>query len=243
MGWLISIAVALLTGLAAGAGAFWLGFCCVRWYRITSFEGAAGYAVMAFAIVGAFAGVLVGLTTARMVALLGAGEPGFGRQLLGALSVAAGLLALVALIARMQADVPPTLGGRRLNLLVEFRFPPDQISRPEVTDQEAAFTLGSMERFRRRTRATRVGQVFPDQLRREDGRWVLPARVPLFTGRGKRLVFVTTSGRSEGFLVPLPSRPGRQHTTWSDWLPRPRHDGGQAQNRLVYRFRVEPEPE
>ena len=68
MSWLATIFVALLTaavGLVLGG---YLASLAVGWYRVSSFEGGAGYFVVGFALLGAVVGLLLGLGVSRVAA-------------------------------------------------------------------------------------------------------------------------------------------------------------------------------
>ena len=55
MGWVLVLLVALLTG---GVGLLLGGVvmaACVRWFRVSSFEGKSGYAIVAMALLGSWA--------------------------------------------------------------------------------------------------------------------------------------------------------------------------------------------
>src|SRR5690606_8879142 len=114
MGWLASFAVAVLSGGVALVVAGFVANACVTWYRVSGFEGKAGYAVVAVALLGGIAGFVIGLVTARVVAA--SEKPGFLLALGSALGVVVGLAALVLLVARLFADVPPRLGGQEMML-------------------------------------------------------------------------------------------------------------------------------
>jgi hypothetical protein len=68
LSWILSIVVAMLTGIAALFVAGLIASLCVDWYRISSFEGGSGYFVVFTALGGAVAGLFVGLVVARLIA-------------------------------------------------------------------------------------------------------------------------------------------------------------------------------
>ena len=69
---------AVLGCLLAG----WIASLCVEWYRISSFEGGAGYYVVFLALGGAFAGFAIGAVTSLVVMLQqGNFARGFGASL------------------------------------------------------------------------------------------------------------------------------------------------------------------
>jgi hypothetical protein len=71
-------------------------------------------------------------------------------------------------------------------------------------------------------RKSRDGKLKFAEARLENGRWVIPAEVLLFTMRGHRSIDFAMGDRSfGGFLIPLPARPGKKFQQWSDWFPNP----------------------
>ena len=231
MSWLISFLAALLSGIAGLLLAGFIASACVSWYHIPNREGAAGYYVIFLAIGGGIAGFIIGLIVARIVA--GNIGPGFGREFGVAIAVIVVIAGIFALLARVFADVPPEIDGRDLSLEVEFRFPetPPAEEAPTASG-EWDFRLASLAGNTQRT--FRLGKVHSENARIEEGRWIVPAEVPVFTSRGKRVVLLQRDSEApNGFLVPLPSRPGRRSLEWSDWLP-----AGVA-DKLSFRFRVQ----
>lgn len=241
MSWLASIGVAILTGALALFLAGFVANACVTWYRVSGFEGKAGYFVVATALLGGIAGFVLGLVLARLVAagaIPGVGR-GFGPGLGVACAVVLGIAAVVALVCRLLADVPPRLRGQELMLQVELRLPSGAASPVELSGK-SSITLGSV--VARRRRSAREGTLAPADARLIDGRWVVPGEVFLFTGRGERLLEVQLDGKSAGgFLMPVPARPCAAHEQWSDWLPRPLpgHEPW-PDDKISYRFRVRP---
>jgi len=229
MGWLGSILVALLTG---GLGLLAAGLvmnACVAWYRVSHFEGKAGYAVVTVALLGGIAGFVVGLATARVV----------GTGFLGSLGIASGAVMLLALlsaaVARALADVPPTIDGQELTLEIEVRLP---AGATVGTGSEPYFHLHSV--VRRTARKSGRGEIRPTEARLEDGRWIVPGSAHLFTGRGMRSIGIVLPGQEPfGFLVPLPARPKPAHEAWSDWFPRPKPPNPPwPDSKPSFRFRV-----
>lgn len=238
MNWSISIAAALLSGVVGLLLAGFIANACTSWYHMSSREGASGYYVMFMGIGGGIAGIVIGLITARVVAHhYGSG---MGKELGGSLVVILLLAGTWALLARLLADVPPTLDGRDLILEVEFRFPnnlPDD--QPPTATGEWDFRLISLSGQTQRT--YRTGQLQTNAVRRNEGHWHLPATAAVFTERGKRVISLTRDGHDAGgFLLALPSRPGPNHLEWSEWLPRQQASGQPwPSDKMAYRFRVQ----
>jgi len=218
MSWLSSIVIALLTGALGLFSAGLIMNACVKWYRISSFEGASGYAVVFTALLGGVAGLVIGLVTARFVAA--GGSPGFLKGLACSWGIVLGLAGLATLLSWTLADIPPKIDGQELDLVVEIRLPVGVTNSPAAGTGESYLTLGSSVRHKQRKSQRGVLKVA--EARVEGGRWIVPGEVHLFTMRGQRSLGLMLNGESlAGFVVPLPARPGREYEQWSDWGPRP----------------------
>lgn len=189
---------------------------------MSSREGASGYFVVFVAGGGGVVGFALGLAVAR--AVVARHGPGFLLETGAALGVVLALAGLAALVWRLLGDVAPTIDGRDLELEVELRFPLDDASAPPTAKGAWSFELASVVAGTRRD--VRTDTVDRDDARREDGRWIVPARVPLFTEREKRAIRLQSGvGDACGFPVPLPARPGTAFEAWSAWLPREEASG------------------
>jgi len=233
MKWLASIAVAILTSIIGMFAAGVVGGLLVDWYRISSFEGGAGFFVVAIAIFGLMGSFVIGLITARVVAARP--TPGFMKAFGAACGVVIGILAVIAGGARLLADIPPTIDGETLFLQIELRWPAesgaDPKSIPGIGYTRLGTSTGSV------VRRTEEGPLFVEDARREDGRWIVPGAVDVFTARGQRVLMVGIGETELGaFIVPLPGHPRQDQRTWSEWLPRPR--SGSKADQYTYRFRV-----
>lgn len=237
MSWLASFFVAFVTAVAAAISSGFAADLSVSWYRITSREGASGYFVVGMGLLGFLGGAVVGLVVSRIVA--GGPSPGLAKALGLSLGAVLAVVGSIAGVARALADVPPEVDGEPLWLVVEVRFPPDRWASAAELPADAVLRLGACGRLDRTVRVQRDGLLFADDARREEGGWVVPGIVELFTSRGLRILDVVLEGNSAaGFIVPVPAHPGAREREWSDWLPRPRPDGGPAATPLTYRFRV-----
>jgi len=238
MSWLLSILVGFLTAAAGGVIAGAIASGAVSWYRISSFEGGSGYFVVGMIILGLMAGLLIGVIGARIVA---AGpNPGFLKALGVGVGVVVGLGVLIGGAARLLADVPPTVGGQELHVMVEVRWPEGEpVPDPEST--RARIALGSVSGARV-LRGSSDGPLWLGDVRLEEGRQVVPGAVELFTERGKRVIDIQVGDSSlAGFLLPIPRRPGRRHFEWSPWYPTPR--GGSEPwppHKFSIRYRIQP---
>lgn len=239
MTWLTSIIAALISGLTGLFLAGLIANACTSWYSISSREGQSGYYVIFMALGGGIVSFVLGLITARIVvAKFGAG---FGKELGASLALILVVAGLWALLARSFADVPPEIEGRDLVLEVEFRFPDTHRGdRPPTADGEWEFLLNSLSGHTCRTHER--GIISTDAARLDGGQWIVPATVSLFTERGGRSVSIAPKDarESSGFLLPIPSRPGKELLEWSVWLPRQQPDGKPwPPNKMSCRFRLQ----
>ncbi len=246
MSWLVALLVAVLSGVASLFLAGFVADACVSWYRISSRDGGAGYFVVFTAMLGGIAGTILGLIVARIVASQIA--PGFTRELVGSLSVVLLVTGVIALTARILGDVPPTIDGRDLILEVEIRFPNnDTGDKPPTSIGDWQFTLSSISG--NVSRKSRYGEIRNDLARFEDGQWIVPASVELFTERGGRAVTISNKDSIEsiGFLLPIPRRPDDEYLEWSGWFPKQQSDGSpwpstQASCRFRLKKTIPPPP-
>lgn len=227
MTWLASIAVAILSGLATMLAAGFVATLAVDWHRISSFEGNSGYFVVGLALVGLVGGVIVGFVVSRYLG------HGFLKALGVSLAITGGCIGVIGGISRLLADVPPTLGGETVALAVEFRWPAGQ-PLPAADSTEWFLRLHSLTAGTLRT--SRNGPLWREDARQEDGHWIVPGAVSLFTERGDRIIdVVPDSILKNGFKVPIGRSPKRSQLEWSEWLPRTTGPDG-----ITYRFRVVP---
>ena len=239
MSWLGSFGVAVLASLAGGGAALLVALGWSSWFRWSTFEGASGYAIVAWVLGGLLLGLVLGLVVSRLV------DAGAAHAFARAVGIAVGILGVsagaLAAGGRVLADVPPEIDGEQLMLMVEVRWPATQRERPSRSDASAlrlGAVGGGVERRSER------GPLWTEDMRQIDGRWVATGAVALFTERRDRALSVALGDvpadtASHAFLVPLPRRPGRAELQWSPWLPRMREGATALPGGLTYRFRVQ----
>jgi hypothetical protein len=238
MGWPSSILIAVLTGAAGTVLAGLIAALSVEWYHISGREGESGYFVVAIAFLGLIAGLVIGLVASRVVA--GRNRPGF----LKALGISFGIVLAIGSVggglARALADVPPEIDGQSLMLAVEVRWPAGHVRSPADEPGQGFLTLGSVTRASHLQRASVRGPLWKEDARLVDGRWVAPGAVEVFTSRGIRSLDISIDTTSlGGFIVPLPSHPGRGDLEWSEWLPESLNGAPWPADRFSYRYRVQ----
>lgn len=238
MSWVLSIFVGLLTAVAASLEAGFVADLCVGWYRISSFEGASGYFVVLMGLLGGIVGLVVGIVCSRLA------RPNFFGGLGWSLGSTAGLALLAGGIARLGADLPPQIDGRDLELAIEVRGPEGFVV-PQSTEGNRA----TAEVIVFHARSQPEGELRLDKATQVEGRWVVPATVPLQTSSSQKFLRVYfNQDYNELFPLPLRSRPRDEDFEWSAWVeagwpvdqPKP---APEATFRMRYRVQiVEPPP-
>lgn len=233
MKWLLAACSGFVCAILACVLAGWIASLCVEWYRISSFEGAAGYYVVFIALGGAVAGFALGVITT----LLTSGrQDGFARGIGISIAATVGVAALALGFAWLLGDIPPTLHGDRLQLLVELQAPPGWKPSKKMLRGGYSIRLESISAVNA-VRGTKYGQIDWSNATEQNGRAIVPASVFLFTGTGKRGLTATIEDTPAiHFQVPLPAHPGAEFEQWSDWLPENSEPGNHGGFR--YRFRV-----
>ncbi len=241
MHWIIYFLLSLPVAIVGLLGGGLISSACVSWYHISGREGGSGYFIIFMALIGAIVGLVTGLVTCGVMG------PQNGLGYLKAFGSAAGVLATVAVVITglcwVLADIPPKIEGRPLVLQVEVMLPVDVKKSPANGSGGSSMSLHSS--INHRSRANETGTLKPDDARLENGRWIVPGEVEVFTMRGLRSVGFKLNGEDlMGFIVPLPARPGKKYLEWSDWGPRP-PAGYPAwpDTNPSYRFRVQKIPE
>lgn len=242
MTWLISLGTGVITAVL---GALALGFLADRWtiwFRVSNFEGAAGYYVLFYGLLGAVGGFLVGVACSRHV-VQGA-ESHFVRGLFLALRWIASVMGGLAVLSYFAADHPPVLQGRRLVLDLELRAPP---TAPFGT-ADGTRPMVSLESRPGKTVAYGVPEA--SQVQRLTEGWRLSFTLPLASSSATRAVRVGGSKEFHLlFLLSLRPKPTKVDFEWSGWqqptevdpaLP-PGAEGGSGYE-LRYRVGFLPEP-
>jgi hypothetical protein len=234
MSWLSSFFVAILTGIVAAVAGGFVAAGCVEWYHISSHEGGSDLFSLAIGFFSGIGGFAAGLILSRFI----------GSAFLAGLGICAGgtlgVAGVAALIAYGLADIPPTLNGHALDLIVEFRLPkgaPDPSASP--TGKET-IELYARNPWNLTPRKTKQGTLQIAEAKQVEGRWIIPGSVWIFTTRGPRGVsisFEPTHGF--GFELEFPRHPGQQYQQWSEWLPRTMAGKPWPDTEMSYRFRIE----
>jgi hypothetical protein len=209
----------------------------VDWYRISSFEGGSGYFVVFAALDSMFGGLVLGVVAARIVAA--GANPGFLKGLGASWALVLAIGGVVAGTARALADVPPTLGGEQLMLLVELRWPASQQASPAIGATPHAVELGALSG--NTLRASKAGPLWMEDARLEDGRWIVPGAVEIFTNRGARVLRIQPEiAGAMGLALSMHGSPGTTDLAWTEWMPRARPGAPPLPDGFSYRTKVIP---
>ncbi len=235
MSWLLSILVGAITAVLGGILTGFVASLAVDWYNVPSREGASGYFVIMLILLALIVGMVIGLVVSRQVAARP--DPGFFKSLGLSLAIGLGLIGGIGGIARLLADVGPTIDGKKLLVNVELQWPPGL--EPEPAPPEGMWVRLSSSSGRV-VRVSESGPMWREDARLEEGRWVVPGAVDLFTSRGERSITFEPEGTTPvGYLLPLSAWPGRKYLQWSPWLPRQKSGGPPVSTeQFRYRFRL-----
>jgi hypothetical protein len=236
MNWINSFFVAVLTGILTGVAGGFAAAGYVSWYRVSSREGQSGYAVIAIVLLSCLVGFLGGLIGSRFAG--GPGVSGFFTGLGITAGSMVGLVGILALIAWGLADIPPTINGHELDLVVEARLPKGAERPPVIEGKQYIWfesgPIGGPARAREFS-ALDVGKAT-----QVDGRWVVPGSVRISTTRDPRFLTIDLGApQAIGFQLLFPGHPGAGYKQWSEWLPPARGADPWPESRISYRFRIE----
>jgi hypothetical protein len=211
--WLLSIVVGLASAVTGFVGAWIVAVLCVGWYRVSSFEGEAGYFVVLLALLGMVVGFAVGIGCARIAVRRGIAK--FRQALALGVGATAGLVLLAGLVSRLFADLPPRIDGHDLELSIELRGPKGFVV-PQPRDggypPEAEVVV-----FDGRSQPT--GELRLAEAKQVDGRWIVTATVPLDTSASQKFLRAYLN-EDYNLLFPLPlrSHPDERDREWSAWV-------------------------
>jgi hypothetical protein len=238
MSWLASFLVAVLSSATAVVVGGVVASACVDWFRIPGREGASGYFVVIIALLSGLGGFLVSFVLSRFTG--GPGSAGFFKGLGISAGSMVGLGLVAAGIAWLLADIPPTIDGHELDLVVEVRLPKGA-PLPVSENGRPFLVLESRDGAGGPARASESGILDVRQAREQDGCWVIPGSVFIFTTRGHRMLTVVLDEKqATGFEVPFPGHPDARYAQWSGWLPSGNDGKPWPETLMSYRFRIQP---
>ncbi|MGC4051634.1 MAG: hypothetical protein QM757_19960 [Paludibaculum sp.] len=237
MNWLLTILVGIITAVACGAAACYLGTLCVEWYSISSFEGGSGYFVAFLTLFGAVLGLILGIITSRVIA--GSASPGFLRAQGTSLVEVILLFCVVALFCRLGGTIAPTIDGEPLQLEVELKCPRGVIPAEQPDHPYMNCTLTPLDGGNNRL-SSQGGEMLWKKAVESDDQWTVPCRVPLFSDRPRRTVRILVNASTDiEFMLDLPAKPRGEHLNWGNWRSdRFLEEKDKPVNGYSYRFRV-----
>lgn len=225
MNWLASFGIGVLCAVLGGISAGYIADRCIVWFHISSFEGKSGYFFVALILVGLLAGLLVGLVVSRLITA--------PLQAVGAAAAIVLAIGLAVLgVARLTGDVPPTIRGDGLNVILELRYPvgatPDDRPYP---DGDSA-TMTPVDERGYENRRTTLAFVDWSRARVDQGSTIVPFLLSLHSASAKRRVHIRLKGSEIAtVMLPIPAHPKPEHERWTDWIG--------ANEGISYRLRVQ----
>ena len=140
--------------------------------------------------------------------------PSFFRGLGWSFGSTAGLALLVGGISRLGADLPPQIDGHDLELAIEVRGPEGFVVPPSTEGYRP-----SAEVIVFHSRSQPAGELRLEKAMQVEGRWVVPATVPLQTSSSQNFLRVYfNQDYNELFPLPLRSHPSHEDFEWSAWV-------------------------
>ncbi len=235
MNWGTTVITALLGGLLGGLGGLALSFACVEWYRIPSREGASGYFTIFCILAGAVSGCVLAAVAARIASSSAGGS--LWTQYAAGLGTVVAAVTLAGAWAYLAADREPEMKGEAADLVFEVRLASKQTERPAWPDEELRLQLVSCVGRDRRPTSWRNAEFDRGAFRQDDGQWILPARVPVFTNRGVFCVNLTLGERDDGFWPFFGPRPLPTQWEWSEWYATNKSTNKPPRDCVMYRFK------
>ena len=212
MSWLVSVLVGLLM---ATFGALYAGFmanAAVTWLRVSSFEGGSGYFVVLLGLAGLIGGLILGIVVSRYAG--GPGFAGFAKALGWSALAVGGSITLLGGMAWLSAEREPLVSGRPIDLVVEVSVPAGlEAEVRRQSDKPYAILFGGD--------TSRTGDLQLEQSRKEDGRWIVGARVEIHNTSAQRMAGVALRAAPEQYFdLSLPAKPALSEQ-WSAWMTEP----------------------
>jgi len=207
--------IALVTALAGGILAVFVGDYLTKLAHVPEMEGQRGMTVFFLCIpLGLLAGLVIGIIAAILVRRQGAA--GFLVAQGWSLLVLCGVAGLIGGVPYLLSDKPPKLDGKRLNLEFELRAPAT-FKIPEHPDgysiRVSLYTNNRQSRF-----------AFIDwsSIAKDAEHVTIPGKLPLLTHGKTRSLLASIGNEPAGSqfveLKNLPPAPRKEDEVWSDWI-------------------------
>lgn len=211
MSWFSSICIGLLTGLLGCLSAGFLTSLCVRWFRISSFEGNSGYFVIRIGLLGGIVGLIGGIVGSRFVPL---GDAHFFRGLGWTSGGLLGVVLIIGVFCRLLADIAPTLNGKDLELVIEVRSPAGFTVNTELESYGPYACVWLPRGASQSTVQLALERAVP-----VDGRLTFPVTLRLDTSASEKQLRVCFNPTYDLFFpLPLRSHPKSNDLAWSNWI-------------------------
>lgn len=212
MPWLLAILIGALCGVVGAVLTMMAGDSIIRLFRISTFEGAAGYLVVFILVpLGFLVGLLTGIVILRVNAPVGA-IPILLNTGLATLATS-GLLTAGYGTAYLLQDRPrpPTVDGKPLTLQFELRYRPVPGENPRDELIRASLYATSKDNS--------YLEVDPEHLEERDGWLVVRFDSGIHSRSATRILSVGREAEGQQvFELPLAPVPARSDSAWSQWV-------------------------
>lgn len=210
MSWLMAISIGAVCGVAGAALTMRAADSIIRLFKVSTFEGAAGYLVVFLLVpLGFLVGMITGIVITRLHSP--AGAPAIVMSTGLAILVTAGLLTAGYATAYVVRERPFEAIGQPLTLQMEIRYrsvpgedPRDELIRASLfaSDKDNSFV-----------------DVDPRRVEERDGWLVIGCETPLRTRSVTRIFSLAREGEPyQVFQMPLAAIPNTADSAWSDWV-------------------------
>jgi hypothetical protein len=207
--------IALVTGLAGGILAVFVGDYLTKLAHVPEMEGQRGMTVFFLCVpLGIIAGLVIGITASILVRRRG--PAGFLTAQVWALVILCGVAGLLGGVPYLLSDKPPKLDGKRLDFEFELRVP----ATFKIPEQPDGYSIRvSLYTDNRQSRFAFIDWT---SITRDPEHVIIPGKVPLLTHSKTRslLASIGNAPVASQFveLKNLPPAPRKQDEAWSDWI-------------------------
>lgn len=205
MHWIAYLLVSLPIAVLGLLGGGFIGNACVRWYRVSSFEGGSGYFVIGLALLGAVVGLITGLVTAGVLAPQNGA--GYVKMFGAAVGVLGGLAAVITGLCWSLADIPPEIDEQSPDTR-GGASPADRCDRPART-RDRRVVHGALLVGEPHGRKHESGTL-PPQRRAAGDELDCARRGPAVHDAREASLDLVNGEEVMGFMVPLPARAGER---------------------------------
>lgn len=241
MGWTGVAGLIVLTTALGGFAAAVVSRFLIESLHVSHFEGGSGYFALFVTGIGIGGGFLTG-------AIVAAARPSdFTRALVWSVGIIAAIALLGAFLPPLLRDKGDLLDGEKLVLQLELQMPAGwKRERNREANRKGDFCWLQRDALDdpKPLHGIRSGSIELQQ--RENGVWIAVTAFDLSDSIAHRFVRIFSGNTVNiSVVVPLPTRPDRRFTNWSEWTSSGLYaqEGATVPSGFTFRFRVQTEAE